>query len=80
MNEDSKYSNRLDKFFDKLLSIGQINQNKNRKDGKTSEIKCDVVLSAAGVSPNTENIGLEALGKAGVEAIRGGWGHATINL
>jgi dihydrolipoamide dehydrogenase len=35
---------------------------KNRKDGKTSEIKCDVVLSAAGVMPNTENIGLEALG------------------
>ncbi len=35
---------------------------KNRKDGKTSEIKCDVVLSAAGVTPNTEDIGLEALG------------------
>lgn len=35
---------------------------KNRKDGKTEEIKCDVVLSAAGVTPNTENIGLEALG------------------
>ncbi|MCR9099478.1 MAG: dihydrolipoyl dehydrogenase [bacterium] len=35
---------------------------KNRKTGKTEEIKCDVVLSAAGVAPNTENIGLEALG------------------
>ncbi|MCG8331640.1 MAG: dihydrolipoyl dehydrogenase [Chitinophagales bacterium] len=35
---------------------------KNRKSGKTEEIKCDVVLSAAGVSPNTENIGLETLG------------------
>ncbi|WP_282776901.1 dihydrolipoyl dehydrogenase [Phaeodactylibacter xiamenensis] len=35
---------------------------KNRKTGKTEEIKCDVVLSAAGVTPNTENIGLEALG------------------
>lgn len=35
---------------------------KNRKSGKTEEIKCDVVLSAAGVSPNTEDIGLEALG------------------
>jgi dihydrolipoamide dehydrogenase len=35
---------------------------KNRKSGKVEEIKCDVVLSAAGVSPNTENIGLEALG------------------
>ena len=35
---------------------------KNRKTGKTEEIICDVVLSAAGVSPNTEDIGLEALG------------------
>lgn len=35
---------------------------KNRKDGKTEVIECDVVLSAAGVSPNTENIGLETLG------------------
>jgi len=37
---------------------------KNRKDGKTETIVCDVVLSAAGVTPNTENIGLEALGIA----------------
>jgi len=35
---------------------------KNRKTGKVETIKCEVVLSAAGVSPNTENIGLEALG------------------
>ncbi len=35
---------------------------KDRKTGKEEEIKCDVVLSAVGVSPNTENIGLEALG------------------
>ena len=35
---------------------------KNRKSSATSEIKCDVVLSAAGVSPNTDNIGLETLG------------------
>lgn len=35
---------------------------KNRKDGKEEIINCDVVLSAAGVSPNTEGIGLEALG------------------
>jgi len=35
---------------------------KNRKTGKTEEIKCDVVLSAAGVTPNTEDIGLETLG------------------
>ena len=35
---------------------------KSRKDGKEETITCDVVLSAAGVTPNTENIGLEALG------------------
>ncbi|MCB0570298.1 MAG: dihydrolipoyl dehydrogenase [Phaeodactylibacter sp.] len=35
---------------------------KDRKTGKTSEIECDIVLSAAGVTPNTENIGLETLG------------------
>jgi len=36
---------------------------RDRKSGKESEIQCDVVLSAAGISPNIENIGLE---KAGV--------------
>ncbi|MEZ4990109.1 MAG: dihydrolipoyl dehydrogenase [Saprospiraceae bacterium] len=41
---------------------------KSRKDGKTEEIQCDVVLSAAGVTPNTEDIGLEALG---IETDRG---------
>lgn len=35
---------------------------KNRKSGKEEVIECDVVLSAAGVAPNTENIGLEDLG------------------
>ena len=35
---------------------------KSRKDDKTEIIKCDVVLSATGIQPNTENIGLEALG------------------
>lgn len=35
---------------------------KNRKTGKEEVIDCDVVLSAVGVAPNTENIGLEALG------------------
>ena len=35
---------------------------KNRKSGKEEVINCDVVLSAAGVTPNTENIGLEDLG------------------
>jgi dihydrolipoamide dehydrogenase len=35
---------------------------KSRKDGKEEIILCDVVLSAAGVQPNTENIGLEEIG------------------
>lgn len=41
---------------------------KNRKTDKTEVIECDVVLSAVGVAPNTENIGLEALG---IETERG---------
>lgn len=35
---------------------------KNRKNNKEEIINCDIVLSATGVTPNTENIGLEALG------------------
>jgi dihydrolipoamide dehydrogenase len=35
---------------------------KNRATGEMATIECDIVLSAAGVTPNTENIGLEALG------------------
>ena len=35
---------------------------KDRKTDKIDEIQCDVVLSAAGVAPNTEDVGLEALG------------------
>ncbi len=41
---------------------------KNRKTGKEEVITCDIVLSAVGVTPNTENIGLEALG---IETERG---------
>ena len=41
---------------------------KSRKDGKVQEIKCDVVLSAAGVTPNIEDIGIEVLG---IETDRG---------
>ncbi len=37
---------------------------KDRKTGEVKEIKCDIVLSAAGVAPNTENIGLETAGVA----------------
>jgi len=35
---------------------------KNNKTGKEEVIECDIVLSAAGVTPNTENLGLESLG------------------
>lgn len=35
---------------------------KNNKTGKEQIIECDIVLSAAGVMPNTENIGLEMAG------------------
>ena len=35
---------------------------KNNKSGKEETIECDVVLSAVGVQPNTENIGLEEVG------------------
>jgi dihydrolipoamide dehydrogenase len=35
---------------------------KNKATGATNVIECDVVLSATGVTPNTENIGLEDLG------------------
>ncbi len=41
---------------------------KNRKDESVQTIACDIVLSAAGVTPNTEDIGLEVLG---VETERG---------
>ena len=35
---------------------------KDRKSGQVAEINCDLVLSAAGVQSNIENIGLETLG------------------
>ena len=35
---------------------------KDRKTGNVTEIQCDLVLSAAGVTSNIENIGLETLG------------------
>lgn len=76
--EDADISKELTKIFKRSAGIDVLGNTsvesvdtkgkgctvtvKNRKDGKTSEIKCDVVLSAAGVTPNTEDIGLEALG------------------
>ena len=41
---------------------------KSRKDNSVQVIECDVVLSAAGVTPNIEDIGLEVLG---IETERG---------
>ena len=41
---------------------------KNRKTGKEETLECDVVLSAVGVAPNTEDVGLQTLG---VELDRG---------
>lgn len=35
---------------------------KDRKDGKESTIECDLVLSAAGIAPNVENLGIEEAG------------------
>jgi dihydrolipoamide dehydrogenase len=35
---------------------------KNKATGITELIDCEIVLSAAGVTPNTDNLGLEALG------------------
>jgi dihydrolipoamide dehydrogenase len=37
---------------------------KNRADAKEEIIECDIVLSAAGVTPNTEDLGLENVGIA----------------
>ncbi len=75
--EDADVSKELDKIFKKKgidvranTEVTEVKTTtrtctvvvKDRKTGKTDEIKCDVVLSAAGVTPNTENIGLETLG------------------
>jgi len=75
--EDKDISRELARSFKKAgikvlanTSVEEVNtkgrgctvKTKNRKTGKEEEIKCDIVLSAAGVSPNTENIGLEVLG------------------
>ena len=75
--EDPDVSKELTKVFKKAginvagnTSVESVNTKgrgctvtmKNRKTGKEETIKCDVVLSAVGVAPNTEDIGLEALG------------------
>ena len=81
--EDPDISKELSKIFKKSginvlanASVEEVDTSgegckvrvKNRKDGKEQTIACDIVLSAAGVTPNTENLGLEALG---IETDRG---------
>ncbi len=81
--EDADISKELGKIFKKAgievlpgTSVESVDTSgrgctvvaKNRKDGKETTLKCDVVLSAAGVTPNSENLGLEALG---IETDRG---------
>ena len=75
--EDAEISKELTKIFTKKgiktlanTSVEKVDTSgsgckvytKSRKDGKEEIIECDVVLSAAGVTANIENIGLEALG------------------
>ncbi len=75
--EDADVSKELTKIFKKAgvnilsnSSVETVNTSgktckvsiKSRKDGKMQELDCDVVLSAAGVTANIENIGLETLG------------------
>ncbi len=75
--EDKGVSRELSKIFKKKgLNVmsnasvenvettkkGQKVRIKNRKDGKITEIECDIVLSATGVKANIEDIGLETLG------------------
>jgi len=75
--EDADVSKELAKIFKKAgikvlanTSVESVDtsgatckvKTKDRKSGEESIIECDVVLSAAGVAANLENIGLEALG------------------
>ncbi len=81
--EDAEVSKELAKIFKKSginvlanTSVEKVDTSgktcivtlKNRKDGKEETLECDIVLSSAGVTPNTENIGLELLG---IETDRG---------
>jgi dihydrolipoamide dehydrogenase len=76
-NEDTEVSKELAKIYSKSgieILTGHAVQNvdtkgngckvsvKDNKTGTEKTIECDLVLSAVGVAPNIENIGLEALG------------------
>ncbi|WP_236976029.1 dihydrolipoyl dehydrogenase [Membranihabitans maritimus] len=75
--EDADISKELNKIFKKsgitVRSSTKVNSVEEKgkslsveiedvKKGKKETLDCDVVLSAAGIAPNTENIGLEELG------------------
>lgn len=75
--EDPDISKELGKVFKKsginVLASTKVNkvessekglkvEIENLKKGSKEELECDVVLSAVGISPNTNNIGLEDLG------------------
>jgi len=75
--EDKDVSRELNKVFKKFgvnvmgnTSVEKVDTKgksvkvtvKDRKSGEESTIECDVVLSATGIMPNTEDIGLEVLG------------------
>lgn len=75
--EDADISKELTKIYTKkgikvlantavetvdIKGKGCVVTTKHRVSGATETIECDVVLSAAGVAPNVENIGLEELG------------------
>lgn len=75
--EDPDISKELNKVFKKsgmnVLASTKVNkvedgkgklkvEIENVKKGKKEELNCNVVLSAVGITPNTENIGLEEVG------------------
>ncbi len=75
--EDKDVSKELNKVFKKaginvlgntaVQSVDASGKNvkvvvKDRKTDKEETLTCDIVLSAAGIMPNTENIGLDILG------------------
>ena len=75
--EDQDCSKEMKKIYEKAgmkimtgsavtkVTSGKTGQKVEISDNKTgakTELECDIVLSAAGISPNTENLGLESLG------------------
>ncbi len=74
--EDKDISKEAEKIFRKKginihtsTSVEKVDTTSNKcvvtiksKDGKTDKVECDVVLSAVGITPNIEGIGLEETG------------------